>query len=454
MARKMRDIGVAAGKVFHAEAQRGRGAEKMKPSGIPWIGDIPEGWEVMPARHVFVEVTAKNKNGKYTRQLSFRYGEIVDKGPNQSHNAFPEETILTYTVVEPNTIMINGLNLNYDLLSFRVAIVKEVGIITSAYLAVLPQSSRIIPWYALYLLKAYDFKMVFHGQGSGIRMTLKFADFETLPIILPPVAEQKAIAAYLDEKCAAIDAAVAEAKKGIEEYKAWKKSIITEATSVGLDGDIKLLQTELGWISKRPSYWKRNQLSSLCRRGITYGIVKLGEPCANGVKVLRCSDVKDGYIDVTNVRTVTPELSDEYKRTVLSGGEVIVNVRGTLGGCAIVPKEFSGANIAREVALLDVEESKANSRFVMYTLLSSYFTNYVGYEMAGAIYQGLNIATLSKYSFYAPDVKEQHMIADYLDEKCAAIDAMVAEKEALIADLEAYKKSLIFEVVTGKREVA
>ena len=248
--------------------------------------------------------------------------------------------------------------------------------------------------------------------------------------------------------------AVDELKRGIEDCKAWKKVIITEATSFGLDDDVKLLQTELGWISNRPSYWKRNQLSSLCRRGITYGIVKLGEPCENGVKVLRCSDVKDGYLDASNVRTVTPELSDEYKRTVLSGGEVIVNVRGTLGGCAIVPKEFSGANIAREVALLDVEESKANPKFIMYTLLSSCFAGYVGHEMAGAIYQGLNIATLSKYSFYAPDIKEQQAIADYLDEKCAAIDALVAEKEKLIADLEAYKKSLIFELVTGKREVA
>ena len=139
---------------------------KTKPSGVAWIGDIPDGWEVVPARHIFEEVTAKNKNGQYTRQLSFRYGEIVDKGPNQSHNASPEETILTYTIVEPDTIMINGLNLNYDLLSLRVAIVKEIGIITSAYLAVVPQGSRIIPLYALYLLKAYDFKMVFHGQGS------------------------------------------------------------------------------------------------------------------------------------------------------------------------------------------------------------------------------------------------------------------------------------------------
>ena len=90
----------------------------------------------------------------------------------------------------------------------------------------------------------------------------------------------------------------------------------------------------------------------------------------------------------------------------------------------------------------------------MYTLLSYCFANYVGHEMAGAIYQGLNIATLSKYSFYAPDIKEQQAIADYLDEKCVAIDALVAEKEKLIADLEAYKKSLIFELVTGKREVA
>ncbi len=422
-------------------------ARKMRDSGVEWIGEVPEGWEVNLIGTFYSQRSEKVSDRDYA-PLS-----VTMKG------VLPQLATVAKTDDGDNRKLVKKGDFAINSRSDRRGScgISEYDGSVSLINTILMPRGEMDPRYYNWLFHTEAFADEFYKWGHGIvddLWTTRWSEMKRIQIVAPPLPEQRAIADYLDGKCAAIDVAVDELKRGIEDCKAWKKVIITEATSFGLDDDVKLLQTELGWISNRPSYWKRNQLSSLCRRGITYGIVKLGEPCENGVKVLRCSDVKDGYLDASNVRTVTPELSDEYKRTVLSGGEVIVNVRGTLGGCAIVPKEFSGANIAREVALLDVEESKANPKFIMYTLLSSCFASYVGHEMAGAIYQGLNIATLSKYSFYAPDIKEQQAIADYLDEKCAAIDALVAEKEKLIADLEAYKKSLIFELVTGKREVA
>ena len=422
-------------------------ARKMRDSGVEWIGEVPEGWEVNLIGTFYSQRSEKVSDRDYA-PLS-----VTMKG------VLPQLATVAKTDDGDNRKLVKKGDFAINSRSDRRGScgISEYDGSVSLINTILMPRGEMDPRYYNWLFHTEAFADEFYKWGHGIvddLWTTRWSEMKRIQIVAPPLPEQRAIADYLDGKCAAIDVAVDELKRGIEDCKAWKKVIITEATSFGLDDDVKLLQTELGWISNRPSYWKRNQLSSLCRRGITYGIVKLGEPCENGVKVLRCSDVKDGYLDASNVRTVTPELSDEYKRTVLSGGEVIVNVRGTLGGCAIVPKEFSGANIAREVALLDVEESKANPKFIMYTLLSSCFAGYVGHEMAGAIYQGLNIATLSKYSFYAPDIKEQQAIADYLDEKCAAIDALVAEKEKLIADLEAYKKSLIFELVTGKREVA
>ena len=422
-------------------------ARKMRDSGVEWIGEVPEGWEVNLIGTFYSQRSEKVSDRDYA-PLS-----VTMKG------VLPQLATVAKTDDGDNRKLVKKGDFAINSRSDRRGScgISEYDGSVSLINTILMPRGEMDPRYYNWLFHTEAFADEFYKWGHGIvddLWTTRWSEMKRIQIVAPPLPEQRAIADYLDGECAAIDVAVDELKRGIEDCKAWKKVIITEATSFGLDDDVKLLQTELGWISNRPSYWKRNQLSSLCRRGITYGIVKLGEPCENGVKVLRCSDVKDGYLDASNVRTVTPELSDEYKRTVLSGGEVIVNVRGTLGGCAIVPKEFSGANIAREVALLDVEESKANPKFIMYTLLSSCFASYVGHEMAGAIYQGLNIATLSKYSFYAPDIKEQQAIADYLDEKCAAIDALVAEKEKLIADLEAYKKSLIFELVTGKREVA
>ena len=115
--------------------------------------------------------------------------------------------------------MINGLNLNYDFVSQRVAIVNESGVITSAYLAIQPDENKINPRFVLYLLKSYDYQQVFHGLGSGIRKTLKYQDFKKIMIVAPTLSKQQAIADYLDETCSKIDEIIAEAKASIDEYK-------------------------------------------------------------------------------------------------------------------------------------------------------------------------------------------------------------------------------------------
>lgn len=118
---------------------------KMKDSGVEWLGAVPEGWKILPSRTLFSEVKQKNDDGNETRQFSFRYGQIVDKDKSGRSDVTTEETITAYRVVTPDTIMINGLNLNYDFISQRVAIVKERGIITSAYLALAPKKDLIEP---------------------------------------------------------------------------------------------------------------------------------------------------------------------------------------------------------------------------------------------------------------------------------------------------------------------
>ena len=464
--------------------------DKTKTSGVVWIGDIPEGWEVVPARHIFEEVTAKNKNGQYTRQLSFRYGEIVDKGPNQSHNASPEETILTYTIVEPDTIMINGLNLNYDILSLRVAIVKEIGIITSAYLAVVPQGSRIIPLYALYLLKAYDFKMVFHGQGSGIRMTLKFADFAALPIVLPPLIEQKAIAAYLDEKCGAIDEAIVEAKKGIEEYKAWKKSLIFEVVTgkrrvgffnaeskcardevvglpersepEGLQGAArrrvaeKMKSSGIPWIGDVPEGWKVMKLKYLIDVLPGYAFKSEGFDFSNGVRLLRGINVGVSSLKWDECVYWSSVINEELAAYQIQDGDLIIGldrpwIADGTRVCFAKKEDLPCLLVQRVCRLRSL--GGVILQIVNYWLSSEGFESALSCETTGVSVPHISPGQIMEFRIALPSLHEQRAIADCLDEKCAAIDAMIAEKEALIADLEAYKKSLIYETVTGKREV-
>jgi type I restriction enzyme, S subunit len=209
-----------------------------------------------------------------------------------------------------------------------------------------------------------------------------------------------------------------------------------------LNPDVPMKDSGIEWIGEIPEHWDLTRLSELSSRAITYGIVKLGEEDEMGVKVLRCSDVKPGYIDDSHIRTVKKVLSDEYNRTILEGGEVIINVRGTLGGCAIVPYDYAGYNISREVAVVPV--STACNRYVMYCLLSASFSSYQDYSLRGVIYIGLNINLLSRYQMQQPPMNEQQDIADYLDIKCSKIDFVIGKKQTVIDKLTEYKKSLIY----------
>jgi len=425
---------------------------KMRDSGVEWIGQVPEKWRVERLQWHIDEIVVKNDPLVTTNVLSLTNDRGVipysEKG-NIGNKA--KEDYSQYKIAYENTIVANSMNI----LIGSVGLSRYCGCISPVYYVFKNKPNNSIRYFN-YLFQMPAFQKELRRYANGIleiRLRVSSSDILKRPVAIPQFADQEHIADYLDEKCAELNAAIVSARQSIEDYKALRVSTITEVITCGLKKS-PCTDTDYKWIPCHPRDWNLLQLSKLCCRAITYGIVKLGDYVDDGVKVVRCSDVRDGAIEVPSIRCVSAEVSNEYRRTILRGGEVLVNVRGTLGGCAVVPECLKEANIAREVAMLDVRPEVAVNRFVMYALLSQCFKNYVGYKMAGAIYQGLNIATLCKYAFYAPGISEQLEIAEYLDEKCGEIDALIAEKEALIVDLEAYKKSLIFEVVTGKREVA
>ena len=440
---------------------------KMKDSGVEWLGAVPEGWKILPSRTLFSEVKQKNDDGNETRQFSFRYGQIVDKDKSGRSDVTTEETITAYRVVTPDTIMINGLNLNYDFISQRVAIVKERGIITSAYLALAPKKDLIEPSYALYLFKGYDSKQVFHGHGSGIRKTLNYSDFAEIKSVLPPLPEQRAIAAYLDKRCAKIDAMVADAKKLIEEYKAWKASVIFEAVTgkVGVDGRCrcrKMRDSGVEWLGYVPESFTAAKFKFVLSRndGGVWGDDPLLD--GNDKVVLRSTEQNiDGSWNITD-----PALRDLSTISGLSyylieeGDLLLTKSSGSdlhIGKTTIADSRVAGMECyySNFMQRLRVDCDKMLDRFAWYILNSSIArSQFVFQQNATSGIGNINSQHINNIIVPIPPLPEQRAIAAYLDRKCAAIDRVVAEKEGLIADLERYKKSLIFECVTGKREVA
>lgn len=421
-----------------------KGYMEMKDSGIEWVGDIPEVWDVFPAGGVFNEVKEKNTNNQYSNPFSFRYGEIVDKKISGEIDESVEETLSAYRVVSPNTIMINGLNLNYDFISQRVAIVKERGIITSAYLAVQPDENRIVPRFVLYLLKAYDYRQVFHGIGSGIRKTLKFQDFKNIKIVAPSLTEQTAIASYLDTQCAKIDEIIAQAKASIEDYKQWKASIIYEAVTKGLDPNVEMKESGIPCVDEIPKSWTVTRFGKIAT--VKSNLVNPKD--YQSYKQISPENIEKGSGVLLDCGTVEESGVISGNHLFYKGQILYSKIRPTLNKVIIAP--FDGLCSA-DMYPIDTDHC---SRFILYLMLSAYFNEQVALVTGNRVKMPkINQNELSQIMVAIPSGTEEQQIAKHLDSSCSQIDVLIKEKQSLLDDLESYKKSLIYEIVTGKRSV-
>ena len=201
---------------------------EMKDSGIEWVGNIPVHWDTIPIRYLFAECRLKNILNQEKTALKFTYGTIIKKTNFDSDSdEYVAHTMTNYTVVYPGTIMINGLNLNYDFVSQRVGLVKDRGAITSAYLAIVP-GSRVVSEYANYQLKSWDYAKAFHNMGTGVRKTLDFSELGKKYFVTPSIEEQSKIVAFLDSKCKEIEAIIASKKQQLTVIDSYKKSLIYE----------------------------------------------------------------------------------------------------------------------------------------------------------------------------------------------------------------------------------
>ena len=413
---------------------------EMKDSGIEWVGIIPSHWIIHPVYYYFGERKNKNKFGQEDNLLSLSYGKIIRKDINTSEGLLPE-SFSTYNIVEKGDIVIRPTDLQNDKRSLRTGLVPERGIITSAYICLKPIKD-IDSRFFNYQLHSYDVIKVFYNMGNGVRQGLNFSEFSHLLVFEPPLDEQKRIAGYLDAKCAEIDALTADIQTQIDTLEQYKRSVITEAVTKGLNPDAEMKDSGIQWIGMMPAHWD-------CIRG-KYILKYIQKPVREDDGVITC--FRDGEVTLrSNRREDGFTMADkEIGYQGIDVGDLVVHGMDGFAGAIGISDSRGKAS-----PVLNVLDTKQNKRYIMYFLRSMAYS-----DVFMALATGIRVRScdlrwnkLSELFYPIPPLEEQEAIVDYIDSILRRTDEVIAAKKEQLSTLEAYKKSLIYEYVTGKKEV-
>ena len=431
----------------------------MKDSGVEWIGMIPKGWKVSVVK----------------RHYSITLGKMLESTPKTS-----DVTLENYMCA--SNIKWGGIDISVNRQMCFSANEKEVYLLKDGDLLVMEGGAtagtaaiyqgEFSPCYIQNSVNRCRSKngnvtpflyywLYFVNHSGHIESVCNCATFKhltkeklgRLPMVQVPLPEQTAIVAYLDEKCTAIDSIIAEAKATIEEYKAWKASVIFEAVTKGLDPNAEMKDSGVEWIGRMPKGWKICKLKWLCDK-ITDGSHFSSETTDDGYPYITASDVNGIGLDYRSAKKISPTAFDELQKSgcrPLKGDVLLVKDGATTGRIGLMTDNEPCVALS-SVAILRPAK-KVSSYYLMYIMMSEVLQFQIRKSMAGSAMPRTTLSKLVDYITISCPLPAQEAIVAYLDSKCAAIDAIIAEKEALIGELEAYKKSLIFETVTGKRRV-
>lgn len=434
----------------------------MKNSGVEWIGEIPEDWEVKKLKYSFLERKSKNIGMKEKNLLSLSYGKIIKKNIETKDGLIPE-SFETYNIIQSGDIVFRLTDLQNDKHSLRTGLCTETGIITSAYTTIIPPKYTDCI-YMNYLFHSYDICKVFYNLGAGVRQGMKFSDLGLLQILFPPKSIQQHIASYLDKKCSKIEETIQNQQQVIEKLKAYKQFLITEAVT----GKIKIQNGKVcgkyesykdsgvEWIGKIPSGWNLTKIAYITTK-IGSGKTPNGGAAIyidEGVLFIRSQNVYNEGLLLDEPMFISDEIDDDMKSTRLANNDVLLNITGgSIGRCCIYEKKYGRANVNQHVCIIRVIPTKVIPKFMQLFWISKVGEISIDIYQTGGNREGMSGDAISKTLIPLPTMDEQKEIANYLDKKCTAIDTAIEQKQKLIEKLTEYKKSLIYECVTGKKEI-
>lgn len=424
---------------------------EMKDSGIKWIGAIPQDWQLSKIGSLYTQRNEKVSDKDY-QPLSVTMQGILP----QLATAAKTDDGDNRKLVRVGDFAINSRSDRRG----SCGISPLDGSVSLINIILTPRTA-MHPGYYNWLFHTTLFADEFYKWGHGIvadLWTTRWQEMKSITVPVPEYAEQERIAAFLDAECAEIDAVLEKTRASIEEYKKLKQAVITQAVTKGVRGDRPMKDSGIEWIGDIPAEWRKTQLRhcAAIKSGITLG--KKYEKTDSLVErpYLRVANVQDGYVDLS-VLTTIEVTQDEDLKYRLRAGDVLMTEGGDrdkLGRGCVWHGEIEPCLHQNHIFAVQTSKDTLLPEFLEYLTVSDVGRSY--FDVTAIKTTNLACTSSSKvlaFTIPLPSVEEQAEIVEALNTKCAGIDALVAKKQQYLTEIENYKKSLIYEYVTGKKEV-
>ena len=417
-------------------------SRKMKDSGLEWAGQIPFDWNLKRLQWCLEEINNKNDPVQTTRVLSLtnKLGVVPyeEKG-NQGNKA--KENYAEYKLAYENTLIVNSMNVIIG----SVGISNYFGCVSPVYY-VFKATPNADLRYINYIFNTTGFQKELRKYANGIleiRLRISASNLLKRPIPLPSLAEQSRISDYLDKQCEELDKLITKTAESIDEYKRLKQALVIQTVTKGLSNNRKFKPCKIEWIDTIPDEWEECRIKNV--------VFPQQKPVCEEDEIITC--FRDGTVTLRKNRRedgFTVSFTENGYQGV-DVGDLVIHGMDAFAG-AIGCSDSKG----KTTPVVHVCKTSGDNRYFMYYLRSLAYGNILmdlsnGVRIRSSDFR--NFAKLGVFGALVPPIEEQKEISDFLDEKCAAMDVLIAKKEAYLAELENYKKALIYEYVTGKKEV-
>lgn len=415
---------------------------EMKDSGISWVGEIPKEWSVWRNKYIFKITKDIVLPSKSYQLLSLTTTGIKEKDENDNGGKVPENYD-GYQIVKENDLVMCLFDL--DCSAVFSGLSPYNGMISPAY-KVLKVKKRIAnEQYYRYWFNYVGSKRFYKQYSKSLRFTLNADEFNRLFSLLPPLDEQQRIAEFLDRECGKIDGLKADIQAQIDTLEQYKRSVITEAVTHGLNPSAPMKDSGINYISEYPIHWSLRRLK--------YILNERNERSVTGTEELLSVSLYKGVIPSTEMtnRTMQADSLIGYKR--VHKGDLVFNKLNP-GMARFGCSDYDGIT-SPDFAVYIVNENYCNAKFLQYLLKTDFYVEKIKSVSMGVGDGFTRLYSNQLYEFFValPPRDEVSIIINYLDNKCAEIEQIIADKKSQIETLDGYKKSLIYEYVTGKKEV-